>query len=127
MSEDLARRFIDALWALEKSNDLDSIVDTYADDCQVGNVVSPRRFDGKAGARDFWSTYRGTLGEVHSDFHNIIVAGDHAALEWTTKGTGPGGQPIDYDGVSILEMADGKITRFWAYFDPSKLGHELQR
>ncbi len=127
MSDDLAHRFIDALWALEGSNDLEGIVETYADDCIVGNVVSPRRFEGKAGARDFWSVYRSTLGEVRSEFHNVIISDDRAALEWTTKGTGPDGQAIDYDGVSILEMDGGKITRFWAYFDPSKLGHELQR
>jgi len=127
MSEQVARRFIDALWALEESNDLDGIVATYAEGCLVGNVVSPRTFEGKEGAREFWTIYRSTLGDVKSEFRNVITTDDRAALEWTTKGTGPQGQPVDYDGVSILEVEGDAITRFWAYFDPSKLGHELQR
>jgi ketosteroid isomerase-like protein len=32
-----------------------------------------------------------------------------------------------YEGVSILEMADGKITRFHAYFDPHALGLQVEQ
>jgi ketosteroid isomerase-like protein len=126
MSEQTGRQFINALWRLETANELDSIVELFAVGCQLGNVVSPRTFEGKDGARSFWQIYRNTLGEVKSEFRNIIEAGDRVALEWTTTGTSPEGKWIDYDGVSILEIEGGRITRFWAYFDPSKLGQEIR-
>ena len=121
MSEQVARRFIDALHALERDGDLDTIVGTFAEGCDVGNVVSPRQFTGRDGAREFWSVYRETLGEVESTFRNVIATGDRAALEWTTRGTGANGQEIDYDGVSILEIEGGKVRRFMAYFDTRDL------
>lgn len=126
MSEQVARRFIDALHALERDGDLDAIVGTFAERCDVGNVVSPRQFTGRNGAREFWSVYRETLGAVESTFRNVMATGDRAALEWTTKGTGANGQEIDYDGVSILEIEGDLITRFHAYFNPAALGQQIQ-
>lgn len=125
-SEQVARRFIDALWKLETANEVDPIVELFAGECQVGNVVSPRTFEGKDGARAFWQIYRETLGDVKSEFRNVIATEGRAALEWTTTGTTHQGKKIDYGGVSILEFEDDRIARFWAYFDPSKLGHEIQ-
>lgn len=126
MSEQFGRTFIDALGKLEKENELDPIVALFADACEVGNVVSPRTFEGKGGAHAFWRTYRETLGDVESEFRNIIATEDRIALEWTTTGANAEGKRIDYDGVSILEVADDKIVRFWAYFDPAKLGQEIR-
>jgi ketosteroid isomerase-like protein len=64
---------------------------------------------------------------VASSFRNVIVSDGRAALEWTTTGTSAAGVPISYEGVSILEMADGKITRFRAYFDPHDLGLQIDQ
>lgn len=126
MSEQTGQQFINALRRLETANEIDSIVELFAVGCQLGNVVSPRTFEGLDGARSFWQIYRKTLGEVTSEFRNVIEAGDRVALEWTTIGTSPEGKRIDYDGVSILEIEGGRITRFWAYFDPAKLGQEIR-
>jgi ketosteroid isomerase-like protein len=79
------------------------------------------------GARAFWEAYRDTFGEVASSFRNVIVNDGRAALEWTTTGTSAAGAPISYEGVSILEMADGKITSFRAYFDPHDLGRQMEQ
>ena len=126
MSEAFGQRFIDALWKLEESNEIDPVVALFADDCEVGNVVAPRTFEGKEGAHAFWRTYRETLGDVKSEFHNVIATDDRVALEWTTTGANKEGKRIDYSGVSILEIADETIVRFWAYFDPAKLGQEIR-
>ncbi|CAA9538795.1 MAG: hypothetical protein AVDCRST_MAG49-617 [uncultured Thermomicrobiales bacterium] len=127
--DQVARAFIDALWELEGNRNADPIVGTYADDADIGNVVSPRTFTGQDGARDFWSRYRANFGEMRSEFRNVFATEDRAALEWTTKGTSPEGHPVEYEGVSLLEIdpASGAITRFRAFFDPSKLGRQLQQ
>jgi predicted ester cyclase len=56
----------------------------------------------------------------------VIVSDGRAALEWTTTGTSTHGAPTTYAGVNILEFADGQISRFWAYFDPSDLGRQIE-
>ena len=46
------------------------------------------------------------------------------ALEWTTEGTS-NGNLVSYDGVSILEIEDGKVRRFMAYFDTRRLTNRV--
>jgi ketosteroid isomerase-like protein len=124
---DVTQQFIDALAALERERNLELITVLFSPESEVGNIVSPRQFTGAEGARAFWEAYRDTFGEVASTFRNVIVGDGRAALEWTTKGTSAAGAPISYEGVSILEMADGKITRFRAYFDPHDLGLQIDQ
>jgi ketosteroid isomerase-like protein len=129
MSEQLVKRFIDGLHKLERTKDPETLLSTYAEESETSNVASERTFTGKEGARDFWMRYRGSFGEMNSEFRNVIVGGDRAALEWTTEGTGPNGDPFGYDGVSILEMAgEGDataVTRFRAFFDSAHLGRQI--
>jgi ketosteroid isomerase-like protein len=124
---EVTQQFIEALAALERQRDAERITELFGPESEVGNIVSPRQFSGVEGAREFWEAYRDTFGEVASTFRNVIVSDGRAALEWTTTGTSAAGAPISYVGVSILEMADGKITRFHAYFDPHDLGLQMEQ
>ena len=127
MSEQVAKRFIDALGRLEAGRELDEMVGLFAADAEVGNVVSPEKFRGPEGAREFWGAkYRDTFGEVRSTFRNVFATGGRAVLEWTTEGTAKDGAPVKYDGVSILETDGERITRFRAYFDAGALGRQLE-
>ena len=120
-------QFMAALAALERDRDVETIAALFAVESTIGNLVSPHHFSGAQGAREFWQAYRATFGEVASEFRNVIVGDGRAALEWTTTGTSAQGAPVSYAGVSILEFADGKISRFWAYFDPGDLGRQMER
>ncbi|HEX8282911.1 MAG TPA: nuclear transport factor 2 family protein [Pyrinomonadaceae bacterium] len=126
MSEQLARKFIEALARLEDERDLETITALFAEECEVGNVTSPEKFHGRDGAREFWGAkYRDTFGEVESTFRNVFATDDRVTLEWTTVGTAADGSPVKYDGVSILETDGEKITRFRAYFDAGDLGRQI--
>ena len=126
MSEQVARKFVEALGRLEAGRELDDIVAVFAPECEVGNVVSPEKFGGQEGAREFWGAkYRDTFGEVRSTFRNVFATENRAALEWTTEGTSSDGSPVKYDGVSILETDGELITRFCAYFDAGSLGRQI--
>ncbi|MDQ3321139.1 MAG: nuclear transport factor 2 family protein [Acidobacteriota bacterium] len=124
MAEDTAKKFIDALGKLEAERDLETIASLFADDCEIGNVVTENK-DKSLGARKFWQSYRDNFGEVKSTFRNQIIMENHAALEWTTTGTSSEGKDFQYDGVSVLEIDGDKISRFHAYFDPNKLGQQI--
>ena len=126
MSEQLAEKFIEALGRLEAERDLETISALFSEESEVGNVVSPEKFHGREGAREFWgSKYRDTFGEVRSTFRNVFATETRAALEWTTEGTAQDGTPVRYDGVSILETDGERVTRFCAYFDAGDLGRQL--
>ena len=127
MSKELAEKFMEALGRLESARELEAIVSLFADECEVGNVVTPEPFKGREGAREFWGAkYRDTFGEVRSTFRNVFASENRAALEWTTEGTASDGAAIHYDGVSILETDGERVTRFCAYFDAGALGRQLK-
>ena len=127
MSEQSAEKFIEALNNLEKNEDVETMVALFADDAEIGNVTLTENMSGTDGAKEFWTNYRKTFGEISSEFHNKIISENVSALEWTSKGTSANGSEINYDGVSVLEFdGDDKIKRFFAYFNPAKLGHQIE-
>lgn len=127
MEKHISEQFIDALRALEERRELEAMIALYGEQSEVGNINAPEKFTGAEGAREFWTKYRETFGEVRSTFRNRIVGDDRAALEWTTEGTTANGAPVSYEGVSILEIEGDRITRFRAYFDPEVLGRQIER
>jgi hypothetical protein len=126
MSEQIAENFINALHKLEETGEPDEIASLYADNAEIINVVSPKKFNGIEGAREFWTKYRETFGEMRSEFRNKIYNDERAALEWTTTGTSKGENDITYSGVTILEFAGDKISRSCAYFNAHDLGRQIE-
>ncbi len=127
MAANIAEQFIEALEQLEETRELEVMVALYAEGSEVGNINAPEKFTGTEGAREFWTKYRDTFGEVRSTFRNRIITDTRAALEWTTEGTTANGAPFNYEGVSILELEGDRITRFRAYFDPEDLGQQIEK
>ena len=124
MSREIADGFIEALRKLEEDRDVEALVEIHSEDCEVGNVSVPETFRGHDGLREFWTEYRKTFGEMKSTFRNVFATEEGAALEWTTEGTS-NGDAVSYDGVSILEIEDGKVSRFMAYFDTRRLTRQV--
>lgn len=118
MPAELTRRFIDALGLLETDRDPGPIADLFGDDADVGNVATTQTFRGRDGAREFWAAYRAAFDDVGSEFRTTYEADGRATLEWTTRASIGGGEPFEYDGVSLIEHDGQSISRFRAYFDP---------
>jgi ketosteroid isomerase-like protein len=125
VSQEVADRFVEALRKLEEDRDVEALVEVHTDDCDVGNVAVPKTFSGHEGLREFWTSYRDTFGEMKSEFRNVFAddAG-HAALEWNTSGDA-NGKDVSYDGVSLLEIQEDKVSRFRAYFDPRTINEQV--
>jgi ketosteroid isomerase-like protein len=120
-----AQTFIDALGRLEADGDPEPLVALFAQDSVCDNVTPTTRFEGPEGARTFWSQDRALFHEVRSEFRTVVATDEHIVLEWTREGTArDGGGPVRFDGVSLLELDDGAITRFKAYFDPRQVGRQ---
>ena len=124
MAHEITENFIEALQALEQNRDVEKIAALFADDAEVDNVVTIDNSNDLS-PREFWQKYRDNFGEVSSEFSNKIAGENSAALEWTTTGTGADGGEVNYEGVSILETDGERITRFFAYFNPGKLGKQM--
>ena len=126
-TQHLAQQFIDALRNLEKGreNDVAALVELFSDNARITNAalqLVDKEEIGRNGATHFWTEYKKTLGDCFSTFHHVTNDDDAAGLFWTTEGTGPDGNGVKYDGVSLLEFdAEGKITFFRGYYDTRDL------
>lgn len=125
MADNISEKFIEALSSLEANGEVEDIVALFSDDCEVGNVTLTNNLSGTEGAREFWTNYRKTFKDIKSEFKNKLAADGTAALEWITTGSSATGHEINYEGVSILETDGEKISRFYAYFNPAKLGDQI--
>ncbi|HZH33762.1 MAG TPA: nuclear transport factor 2 family protein [Pyrinomonadaceae bacterium] len=126
MSQQIAEKFINALRKLEETGEPEEISGLYTESAEIANVVAPKKFTGQDGARDFWTKYRETFGEMRSEFRNRIYTENAAALEWTTIGTSKEDHEITYSGVTILEIEGDKISRSCAYFNSQNLGKQIE-
>ena len=125
MSKGITENFVRALRELENNGDVEVMVPLFAETSEIGNTALKETLKGIEGVREFWTNYRGTFAELESNFRNRIAAEGGSALEWETTGRSADGEEIRYQGVSVLEHDGGKITRFFAYFDPADLGKQI--
>ncbi len=122
-----AQTFIDALHKLEQgtTDDVAQLVALYADDATLNNSALDSKGAAMEGAEQitkFWTEYKETLGDIFSKFHHITCDENAAGLFWTTKGTNPAGDKVDYHGSTLLQFNDeGKIEFFRGYYDTREL------
>lgn len=123
----IAERFIHELHAIEDgdSHGVNRIVDLFADDAQLSNPIIEREGAPRSGREQiaaFWQNYRTTFKDIHSEFSDVTASDRAAGLFWRSTGTHLTGSPVDYEGVSLLELDDrGKIARFKGYFDSNQI------
>lgn len=110
--------FITALRALEGERDAAPLAALYADDAACGNTATTRTFTGPGGAQEFWTSYRGAFDTIESEFRATFASDGGFALEWVSQGTLSGGEPITYEGVTVVHVDGERIVRSTAYFDP---------
>lgn len=123
----LAQQFIEALGALEQDQEgaLERMAGLFSAEARLTNAAlkqSGREHRGPEGARAFWAAYRDTFGQVRSEFAQVTSNDEAAGLFWTTRGTDRDGQPLEYDGASLLVFdGAGKIRLFRGYYDTRDL------
>lgn len=76
---------------------------------------------GKKGIRRFLRRMTIAVPDLRFDIVKCFASGDHAALEWTNKGTTAKGTPYENRGVTIVEFAGPKIKRLCDYLDTERL------
>lgn len=115
MPSDAVQRFIDGLQQSEKENSPDPVAALFADGSELANLTHERK--GRDGARQFWAEYLQAFKRIRSEFFAVNEGKDFAVLEWTSTGELPTGVPITYKGVSVLELAGGRVAKFRTYYD----------
>lgn len=123
MPNDVTQAFMRALQEAEASNDPSPIVALYADDSTTENLsIGP--LSGVDGARDFWRRYLDVFSDIRSEFFHSSDDDRTGTMEWVARGHLASGKPIEYKGISVIEVENGKVKKFRSYYDSAAFVHE---
>jgi ketosteroid isomerase-like protein len=114
ISDPRARRFVAALRRFEQDADPAELVAQFAEDATVSRLDA--RGD-RTDIAEFWQEYRRSFEELSTTFVDAVESDDQVALEWTTAATLVDGKPVEYRGVTVLDLAPEAIAGLRTYYD----------
>ena len=120
----LAHRWFEEVWnkgraeAIDEMFERDGIAHGLAD--QSGNELR-----GPDGFRPFFENFRNAFPDIRVTVEDTVVEGDKITARCSVRGTHRGeglglaatGKPVEFTGISILRVRDGKIIEAWNNFD----------
>lgn len=124
---ELGHQFTEALHAVDRHEEgaIDRMVAMYSPEARLTNAslkLANEERSGHEGVRTFWENYQASFHEASTEFFQVTGNESSAGLFWTTRGKDATGDPIEYDGVSLLVFGDDeKITLFRGYYDTRDL------
>jgi hypothetical protein len=128
----MADRFIAELHRVEEGDavGIDTLADMFADNAELTNTLIEEEGGSRTGREKiagFWREYTASFGNIHSEFFDVTTSDHSAGLFWRSTGTDAAGQPMAYEGVSLLVFDEaGKIVRFKGYFDRRQTTSKVQ-
>jgi len=110
----LCLRYRDAFFA----RDVDALMALVTPDFVFENVTGGERIEGVDAARRHIAAIHARWPDMHFEERDgrIYAGDDHAVAEWTARPTHPDtGRVIEWDGIDLIEVRDGRICRNAVY------------
>ena len=120
MASEMTERFMRTLQEMEQSGDIRAMVELFNERAELHRLTGDENAAGREGAEKFWQEYLSAFQKIRSRFTNVIENGSTAVMEWVSKAEPETAEPFEYEGVSIIEVEDGKVTRFRTYYDSAR-------
>ena len=134
MSEDnktFYSRMTEKVWN-NGDSDGNAVEEFYAPDVVI-HSAAPGWPTGIDGVRATINMMRSGISGFELGIQFMLADGDKVATHWTIKGTHSGelmgvpatGKPIDFYGVSVVRIEDGKVAEIWGASDGLGLMQQL--
>jgi predicted ester cyclase len=119
--DEIAREWFKEVWDEGREETIDRLLAPYA----VGYGLPGGPIQGPTAFKPFFRTFREALGDIRIDVVRTVVQGDIVAAHCHVTGThtgfalggNPTNQPVDFWGIVILRVEDGRIVEAWNCFD----------
>lgn len=110
---------------LYSEGNLDFIDDYIADEYVEHNTSSPEPVRGPEEYRENVRMLRNAFPDMEVTTEHVIADGDKVVNHWTVHGTHEGemmgieptGREVEFSGISIAKMEDGKVVEGWTNVD----------
>ena len=118
ISDDRARSFANALQTFEKDGDAAALAARFTYDAVTQRLDA--RGERRGEVEQFWREYRDQFDSISTTFYDVVEGGDRVALEWTSDATLTDGRPLQYRGVTIVDLDGDKIIKLRTYYDSAQ-------
>jgi steroid delta-isomerase-like uncharacterized protein len=124
MTQPLAQLGVE-LMAAWNSHDADRAAALYSADCVGLDIAQPEPQHGPDGIRRRLTAYFQAFPDLHISADATVIDHSQMVLAWTARGTQQGtlmnipptGRPIEVQGMTLLHVQDGRITRSQSVWD----------
>jgi steroid delta-isomerase-like uncharacterized protein len=127
---ELAQQYLEAAWNRGDATALDALATA---DLEVSFPLLPDVVRGLDSFRQVLQGMRAGLPDLRFDFHPVATQGDTAVVRWEAAGTHTGpllglpatGRAVRWSGLSVVEVANGRVAREWGEEDAMGLFRQL--
>lgn len=135
MSEEnkaLIQRWFEEVWNQGNSQVIDELL---AQDSVIHGLVdaSGSPVEGLPAFHDFHSQFRGAFPDISVSVDDVIAEGDRVVARCSVRGKHSGealgfaatNAPVQFEGIAIVRIKDGKIVEAWNQFDFLAMNKQL--
>ena len=119
--DETTRRFIAGLRKLEQDGNLDALADLFTEDAEVKSIDGHGPRTGPDGIRELFGEYLKQFDRISTTFTQVTEGENHAALEWSSDATLPGGHDITYTGITVIDLDGESVSGFRTCYDSAAL------
>ena len=120
------------LQARDEAN-MDLLDEIYAADMVAYFPNAPEDLEGLDALKEYYTQSHTAFPDLKMVLDEPMVVGDRVIWVWTFSGTNTGplgelpptGKSVEFSGIVISKIDDGKITDEWAYFDVLRMYQQL--
>ena len=120
--DSVVRTWFEELWNQGKEDTMDRLFASDGIAHGLGAEGAPMR--GPEGYRPFYRAFREAFPDVRVEVLRTVTEGELVTAHCRVVGThhgnalgGPTGRPVDFSGMTIARVRDGKIIEAWNTFD----------
>ena len=125
MEPAVLRELIERYNAAWNAHDLDAIDELHHPDVVFDNHTADERAEGAAAVREHIARIFRNNPTLRFTTRSLYAGDDFAVCEWTAQAVGGDGQRLEWDGVDVFPVRDGRILRkdvYSASHSPRVLG-----
>ena len=128
----LIKRWFEEVWNQGRSDVIDELL---AEEAVIHGLVdgAGHPVNGLEGFHDFHSQFRGAFPDLIVSVDDTIAEGDMVVARCSVRGRHMGNHlgfaatnaPVQFDGVAITRIENGKIAEAWNHFDFAQMNRQL--
>jgi steroid delta-isomerase-like uncharacterized protein len=128
MNKEIIEKYMDEVW---NNRNFGIIHEVFADTAVIHSPLG--KFQSPSEMSETVKKWITAIPDIHVELMNTVEENGLVVSHWKAKGKHQGtindiqaqGNPVEYRGVSIYRMEDGKVVEYWAYLDSWTLEQQM--